>query len=302
MELSNNEGVDNFSASKTKQLSKEYLTASCNWQITNSKTWQDVFTLAASSQKQENVNLDEIVSLSTCMSLQPTQFCNEPCMLEIKLPNDQKISHIAIVSEGYVLEFFKLYGEYQTTIFADLVDEYEDKSVFLAETKFSPPTSEASIKFTKTKSQDSIIWIYGIMLYITESIAESKSSSSLVFNPDIIKQFLTKLPFNDEDNAPVDLQSCYKNIFNSSINKNVKESHEKDVGQYNKEHIESNIDIKTYIDNKLHDMETRLMKRMNEIEQKTNEKLDNILKQLENNNLKIQTIPEDNQKITEQET
>ncbi|XP_076376192.1 uncharacterized protein LOC117229635 [Megalopta genalis] len=298
MELSNNQEVDNFLATKTKQLSKEYLTASCNWRITNNKTWRDVFTLTVSSQKQENVNIDEIVSLGTCISLEPTQSSNEPCMLEIKLPNHQKISHIATVSEGHVLEFFKLCGEYQTTVFADLVDEFEDNFVYFAETKFSPPTSEASIKFTKTKSKDSIMWIYGIMLYITEPIAESKTSSPLIFNPEIIKQFLTKLPFNDEDNAPVGIQSCYKNIVNSSINKNVKESHGKEVGQYNKEHTELNVDIKTYIDNKLHDMETRLMKKMNEIEQKTNEKLDNILKQLENNNLNIQTISEDNQKIT----
>ncbi|XP_076382603.1 uncharacterized protein LOC117219547 isoform X2 [Megalopta genalis] len=228
-----------------------------------------------------SVDIDEIVNLNTCMSLQPTQSSNEPCMLELKLPNHQKISHIAMVSEGYVLEFFKLCGEYQTTVFADLLDEFEDNSVYFAETKFSPPTSEASIKFTKTKSKDSVMWIYGIMLYITESTAESKTLFPPIFNPEIIKQFLSELPFLDEDNAPVGIQSCYKNIFNSSIDTNVKDNHEKEMGQYKKQHTELNIDIKTFIDNRLHDMEIRLMKKMNEMEQKTNEKLDIILKQLE---------------------
>ncbi|XP_031843255.2 uncharacterized protein LOC116431640 isoform X2 [Nomia melanderi] len=221
-----------------------------------------------------------MVKLSTCVSLQPTQSSNEPCMLEIKLTNHQKISSIVVVSEAYVLEFFKQFGEYETTVFAELVDEFEDNSVYLAEKKFIPPTSEASIKFTKTKSKNSVMWIYGIMLYLTEPINDSKNAD--VFNFGIIKHFLTKLSFNDEENnASIGVQSCYKNISNSSKNLSTEESHENKVEQSDNEHIESNMDIKAYIDNKLHNMETRMIKRINEMEQKTNEKLDNILKLLE---------------------
>ncbi|XP_031843251.2 uncharacterized protein LOC116431640 isoform X1 [Nomia melanderi] len=275
MELSNNEKVDN-----PLELNKDFLQVSCNWQISNNRQFHDIFTTAPSSQEQEIDNFDTMVKLSTCVSLQPTQSSNEPCMLEIKLTNHQKISSIVVVSEAYVLEFFKQFGEYETTVFAELVDEFEDNSVYLAEKKFIPPTSEASIKFTKTKSKNSVMWIYGIMLYLTEPINDSKNAD--VFNFGIIKHFLTKLSFNDEENnASIGVQSCYKNISNSSKNLSTEESHENKVEQSDNEHIESNMDIKAYIDNKLHNMETRMIKRINEMEQKTNEKLDNILKLLE---------------------
>ncbi|XP_076295981.1 uncharacterized protein LOC143216615 [Lasioglossum baleicum] len=257
MELPNNQTIDNSSA-----LNKDFLQISCNWKITNDKQFHDVFTMTASDHEFENVNVDEIVYLHTCISLEPTQSSNEPCMLEIKLPDHQMISRIAVVSEAYVLEFFKQFGEYETTVFGNLVDDFDDNYIYLAKTTFNPPTSEASVKFTKTNVKGSVMWIYGIMLYMTESITKSETPPPPIFNPEIIKQFLTKLSFN-------------------SLNTNATESHENKGEQYNKEHSESNTDIKAYIDNKLHDVETRLMKRIDEMEQKTNEKLDNILKQLE---------------------
>lgn len=45
-----------------------------------------------------------------------------------------------------MLEFFKQFGEYETTAFAEFVDEFENNSVFFAETAIVPPATEASIK------------------------------------------------------------------------------------------------------------------------------------------------------------
>lgn len=84
--------------------------------------------------------------MSTCISLQPTESNNEPCMLDIRLNNGKRISQIAVVSEAYVLEFFKQFGEYETTKFAEFVDEFEDNSVYFAETAIFPHATEASIK------------------------------------------------------------------------------------------------------------------------------------------------------------
>lgn len=67
-------------------------------------------------------------------------------MLDIKLINHQRISRIAVVSEAYVLEFFKESGEYETTIFAEFIDEFQDNSVYFAETTIIPSATEASIK------------------------------------------------------------------------------------------------------------------------------------------------------------
>ncbi|KZC12401.1 PREDICTED: uncharacterized protein LOC107190496 [Dufourea novaeangliae] len=277
MELSNEQKVNN-----SLVLNKDFLQTLCNWKITNNKQFHDVFTTTTSSKEEEKTNIDDIVNLYTCISLQPTQSTNESCMLEIKLSNRQKISCIAIVSEAYVLEVFKESGEYKTTIFAELVDEFQDNSVYLAETKFIPPTSEASIKFTKTKSKDSVIWVYGIMLYLTEPTNESTSSPTDIFNPEIIKHFLSKLSFNNVDNnAAVGVQSCYKNILNSSKSRLIEEENKEDVAQCINDNAGLNMDIKMYIDNKFHDIEIKLMKRIDEMEQRTNEKLDSISKQLE---------------------
>lgn len=127
------------------------------------------------------------------------------------------------------------------------------------------------------------MWIYGIKLYLTESINEPKNFSTEVFNPEIIKNFLSKFSFNNEgNNTTNDVQSCYMNILNSSKNKSVHKDNRKEMIQSIDKNITSNnIDIVTYIDKKFEDIEQRLMKRIDEMEQKTNQKLETILKQLE---------------------
>ncbi|XP_043601909.1 uncharacterized protein LOC122576100 [Bombus pyrosoma] len=278
MELSDQQ-VDDSSLS----LDTNYLQISCNWKISNNKQLRDAFTLEASSLEFTKTNFEDIVSLSTCISLQPIESNNEPCMLDVRLTNGQRISQIAVVSEAYVLEFFKQFGEYETTKFAEFVDEFEDNSVYFTETAIFPHATEASIKFTKTKSKNSVMWIYGIKLYVTESINEPKSFSTEIFNPEIIRNFLTKLNFNNEgNNITDDVQSCYMNILNLSKNKGVQKNNEEEVAQSAiNSTVSNNIDIVTYIDKKFEDMEGRLMKKIDEMEQKTNEKLDTILRQLE---------------------
>ncbi|XP_012345473.1 uncharacterized protein LOC105736245 [Apis florea] len=278
MELNLDQKVDD-----SLKLDTNFLQISCNWQISNNKQFCDTFTVKSSSLEFKKTNFEDIVSLNTCISLQPTDSNNEPCMLDIKLTNGQKISQIAVVSEAYVLEFFKQFGEYETTKFAEFIDEFEDNSVYFAETAIFPHATEASIKFTKTKSKNSIMWIYGIKLYVTESINEPKNFSTEVFNPEIIKNFLSKFSFNNEgNNTTNDVQSCYMNILNSSKNKSVHKDNGKEMIQSIDKNITSNnIDIVTYIDKKFEDIEERLMKRIDEMEQKTNQKLETILKQLE---------------------
>lgn len=91
-----------------------------------------------------------MVSIETCIALQPVastiNSCTEPCMLEIKTKNCQKIARIAVVSEGEVLEIFKQFGEYETTVFAEFIDECEGNTVFFGDTTMQPPTAEVSIK------------------------------------------------------------------------------------------------------------------------------------------------------------
>ncbi|CAD1479114.1 unnamed protein product [Heterotrigona itama] len=264
-------------------LDTNCLQISCNWKIANNKQFRDAFILEVSSLEFKKTNFEDIVSLNTCISLQPTESNNEPCMLDIRLNNGQRISQIAVVSEAYVLEFFKQFGEYETTKFAEFVDEFEDNSVYFAETAIFPHATEASIKFTKTKSKNSIMWIYGIKLYLTKLINEPKTFSTEIFNPEIIKNFLTKFSFNNEgNNTTNDVQSCYMNILNTSKNKSVQKSNGEEVAQSTIENtVLNNVDITTYIDKKFEDMERRLMKKINEMEQRTNEKLDTILRQLE---------------------
>ena len=73
-------------------------------------------------------------------------------MVDIKITNGQKINSIALVSEASVLEFFKQYGEYASTVFADFVDEFQNNSVYMGVVTLDPPSSEASIKVSFFKS------------------------------------------------------------------------------------------------------------------------------------------------------
>ncbi|XP_076758747.1 uncharacterized protein LOC143428049 [Xylocopa sonorina] len=263
-------------------LDANSLQISCNWQITNNKQFCDAFRAIASPQEFQKTNFEEVVSLETCIYLEPTEFNSEPCMLDIKLTKGQRISQIAVVSEANVLEFFKQYGEYETTKFAELVDVFEDISVYFAETAILPQTTEASIKFTKMKTKNTGLWIYGIRLYLTEPKDESKNFSTKIFNPEIIKNFLAKFNFNDEGNDTTNgVQSHYTKIVNTK-SKNTKDNNGKEMAQSIDENtVSNNKDILMYIDKKFQDMEAKMMRRIDEMEQRTNQKLDIILNQLE---------------------
>lgn len=128
-------------------------------------------------------------------------------------------------------------------------------------------------QFARTKSKNSVMWIYGIRLYLTQPINESDCFSDDLFKLEIIRNFLTKVDSNDRRTCTGDnIQTHYKS----------KENNEKEITQCtNPNSISNNVDIKAYIDNKFHDMEIKMMKRIDEMERKTNEKLDIILKQLE---------------------
>lgn len=272
MELLNDRQVDITSFS----LDTDCLQISSNWQITNNKQFRDAFTLDTSSKEFHKTEYENVVSLETCISVQSPDSSSEPCMIDIKLTNGQRITHIAIVSEAYVLEFFKQFGEYETTKFGELIDEFEGTSVYFAETRIHPYTSEASVKFVKTKNENSVMWIYGIRLYLTEPSTEHNNVSPKQFNPEIIQNFLTKLNFNNKgNNATSDIQSCYLNILNSSRHKSA------EIAQSTDEKESNSTDIITYIDKKFQEMETRLTKRIDEMEQRTNAKLDSILNQLQ---------------------
>lgn len=92
-----------------------------------------------------STNLEDVVSLETCLALKADP-SGQPCKLDFKVNDKQKIARIALVSEASVLEFFKQSGEYATTVFAEFVDEFQDHAVYFAEAKIEPPSSEASIK------------------------------------------------------------------------------------------------------------------------------------------------------------
>lgn len=201
---------------------------SCNWQIANNKQFNDVITTTSLQHAPAKINCEDVAFLDTCIALQSSNF--EPCMLDIKVTNCQKIARIAIVSEGNVLEIFKQYGEYETTILAEFVDEYEENIVFLGETTIQPPTTEAGIKFTRTKNKSSSMWIYGIKLFLIDSIKEAKPNA---FNPDIIQTFLSNcngkvsqgaemamklLGYYDKQETVNKTQPCQKNLENLASN------------------------------------------------------------------------------------
>lgn len=247
--------------------------------------------------------MDDIISLDTCISLHSMDKEIKPCKLDIKVTNCQKISRIIVLSEAYVLEFFKQYGEYATTVFAELVDNFEGNSVYLAEVTLDPPTVEASINFTKTKNALPFVWIYGIKLILTEPLKENESemldytitnflvnlNSSKQQKANLAKKMLETITNRGENNTNNDDMSL-KNLMTIFSNaQEAKNNHKNTNEDINTDDIIckddcKNVeitDIKAYINNKFHDMEERTMHRLDEIEQKINKKLDAILEKLE---------------------
>ncbi|XP_050448867.1 uncharacterized protein LOC126850193 [Cataglyphis hispanica] len=228
MEIINAKDTSEAYASLSTKRCENSILVSCNWQIINNKQFNDVITTASLQHAPAKINCEDVAFLDTCIALQSSNL--EPCMLDIKITNCQKIARIAIVSEGNVLEIFKQYGEYETTILAKFVDEYEENIVFLGETTIQPPTTEASIKFTRTKNKSSTMWIYGIKLFLIDCIKEAKPSA---FNSDIIQTFLSNcngkanqgaemamevLGYYDKQEIMNKTQFCQKNLENFVLN------------------------------------------------------------------------------------
>ncbi|KAK2584299.1 hypothetical protein KPH14_006695 [Odynerus spinipes] len=285
------------------KTAKNFMQVSCNWTIDNNKHYVDAITTMPLSVVPERISLDDIISLDTCICLHSMEQEIEPCKLDIKTTNSQKISRIVILSEAYILEFFKQYGEYAGTVFAELVDKFDGNFVHLAEVTLDPPTTEASIKFTKTKNTQPILWIYGIKLILTEPVKENESEmldytvTNFLINlngstrkqANIAKKMLESFTSqgsnttNDNDMSLKNLMTVFSNASEVRNNhKNIIEDIKKDDAICKEDCKDIEVtDIKAYINNKFHDMEERTMHRLDEIEQKMNRKLDAILEKLE---------------------
>ncbi|XP_043488376.1 uncharacterized protein LOC122515201 [Polistes fuscatus] len=282
---------------------KDFLKVSSNWMIDRNKNYVDTITTMPLSLAPESIDLDDIISLDTCIYLRSEEQVTEPCTLDIKITNNHKISRIIVLSEAYVLEFFKQYGEYATTIFAEFVDEFKGSSIYLAEVNFEHPTIEASIKFTKIKNTEPVLWIFGIKLVLTESTKENES--------EILDYTITN--FLNNLNGSVQQKAAIANIMLESVkqdkntisdeilplrnlmtiisnNSKVQNNHQNKIEETKKADLNSKDDcknieitdnIETYINNKFHEMEERTMRRLNEIENNINQKLNVILEKLE---------------------
>lgn len=147
------------------------------------------------------------------------------------------------------------------------------------------------------------MWIYGIRLILTDPVKERKND---VFNYDVIQTFLSNVNgkahggtdvakkilecFNAQETASNE-QFCQEkletltldSLANSLECKNgcLKRDNEKKSSNCTNDSKKLDVDVKMYIDNKFHDMERRLIKRIDEMEANTNQKLDAILRKLE---------------------
>lgn len=150
------------------------------------------------------------------------------------------------------------------------------------------------------------MWLYGVRLTLTDPIPKEEPK---MFNPQIINDFL--LGFNKSKSKSVEMAN---KVF-QSLNGRESISANEDIDSYltkfigmgimphkqrviktdkEKQKTETNscervngptendvLDIKTYIDKKFVDMEKIIMDRIDQVEQKTNTKLDKIINMLE---------------------
>lgn len=147
-----------------------------------------------------------------------------------------------------------------------------------------------------------MLWIFGIKLILTESVKENESEI-LDYT---ITNFLNNLngstqqkatlaniileSVKQETNAKNDEIIPLRNLMTIISNTSQVQNNNKNVIEETKK-LDLNCkgdcknveitNIETYINNKFHEMETRTMHRLNEIEQNINRKLDAILEKLE---------------------
>lgn len=146
------------------------------------------------------------------------------------------------------------------------------------------------------------MWIYGIRLILTDPVKERNTNA---FDYDIIRTFLSNIGGKDQrEEASVakriiesfntqnlnNEQFCQESIENltSNLLPNCLEHNKNRI--VDRDDTESSnctnncrkldVDIRMYIDDKLNDMEKRLMKRLDEMEANTHKKLDAILRML----------------------
>ncbi|XP_012281379.1 uncharacterized protein LOC105700276 [Orussus abietinus] len=269
-----------------------------NWIISNDRCFRDTISTVALSKAMGMPSLEEMVSLNTCVQMLRLPRDEDCCTWGIKVTNGQKIARVAVVSEASVLEFYKQCGEYWTTAVAEFVDEFDDKAVYITEVSVEPPSTEIRIKFVKTKYKRPVMWLYGIRLVLTEPmppeereafdfnvinnfLPKSKSVLTLEKTRKLIQVFSTCSAHLPKDGS---YQGCHASsqLDSQSLDSDslkVEESSRK-LENHSSSEIKD-LDIQSYIDNKFKDIEQRLMQRIEQLEFSVSQKLDTILKKLE---------------------
>ncbi|XP_046486184.1 uncharacterized protein [Neodiprion pinetum] len=294
---------------KCCQLEAGDLNITSTWKIVNDKLLHNTISTTSFKESSGRAELEDVVSLETCIRLEGNVHDKrEPCNIDIKLNNGKKIARIAIVSEAFLIELYKQFGEYVSTAHAEFIDEFEQSAVYFADICLSPPTPEVSIKFARLKNPSTAMWLYGIRLSLTDSEPSTKSQE---FDYNVIGELLqSKAGSSSKSNnwakkilekseAPVEnlnpeLDSFYQNFMGVNLDSSThihfphrQDSRTTAPRKQNVECIGDSADIldsnfKTYVDNRLREMEERLAQRIDTINYKTNEKLDDILKLLSN--------------------
>ncbi|XP_063993207.1 uncharacterized protein LOC135170929 [Diachasmimorpha longicaudata] len=165
---------------------------SSNWWVSKDKSLRNTVTTVLQKDFSGSMPLEDIAYEHTSIEIQPKPDY-EPCTIDIKLKNGQRIVRIAIASEAEVLEIFKESGEYAATMFSEFIDEFEGCTVYLGGIVFDKPTREASIKFTRVKNERSSVFIYGIRLVLDDSKPSNSPRSEESSYNTIISDFLTLL-------------------------------------------------------------------------------------------------------------
>ncbi|KAK0162452.1 hypothetical protein PV327_006227 [Microctonus hyperodae] len=283
---------DNTMANNLFEISSNWLAVEGNRKLEN------VISCQLSVNSPLRMTLDDIVDEKGCLEIRPTADDNGGCTIEIKMKDKYKIVRIGVVSEASILEIFRDAGEYAATIFADFIDEFEDSSVYYAETTFDRPTTETSIKFRRIKNNRTTMFLYGVRIIVEEVTMKNPSEELLDFNliSNLLKMTMgncKKNQKNDEcqkshinkigDSSSKNFSDYRENMLTENINKQ-QDQMRNCIQNQNDGENNSNANFATFessINIQLQKMEQRIMDRINLFEENTNKKLDEIIVLLE---------------------
>ncbi|XP_055903807.1 uncharacterized protein LOC129939716 [Eupeodes corollae] len=244
-------------------------------------------------------NLEEILAAERAILLNSGSQSNQPtCELTIRVFPKFKIDSLTVICTSPKIEFFSgIQSEYVETVYGERLEDEDDSNDDVQGYRYDVEIQKSGVTnlMLKLITASNELCVYGIQLNVAPNPNGITTLLPNRINLDNVKELLN----NSNQKLSPSAEKCksfletYNNVMNSGGSDLIaKFKNSMDLQNELKtipalplpltETINDNSHIISYIDKKVQESENRILKRLDEIEETQNLKLDRILKLLEN--------------------